>query len=118
MGEQTELQRVIAFRRAIRLHSPAISLVAVPNAGKRGQAAVNQANREGAAWGFPDMLALAPGKIAFLEWKAGRTKPAAHQVEWMNKLHRLGFPCGVFRTSAAAFRFLRQHGFPVGDVHG
>lgn len=117
-SEESEVRRVIAFRRTVRLHAPALSVVAVPNAANRGQWAINQAKKEGAAWGFPDLMVLAPGKVAFIEFKAGRTKPAAHQVEWLNKLHRLGFPCGVFRTSVGAMRFLREHDFPVGDQHG
>ena len=112
-----ELGRVVLFRQLVRKAAPNIMLVAIPNA-RRGQWAKNQARREGAVWGAPDMLALAPGKIAFLEWKAGDGKPAAHQIAVLNRLHRMGFPVGVFRQPETALRWLRDQGFPfVGANH-
>jgi len=107
-----ELARQSAFRSQAKRKCPAVKLVAVPNAAQRGQGARNRARSEGAAWGFPDIMALAPGRIAFLEFKAGTTNPEAHQIEWLNRLVTMGFPCGVFRQPDSALAFLRRHGFP------
>ena len=111
----SELERVSAFRRAMRQRAPLCRVVAVPNAGARGQKALNQAKREGAAWGFPDLMVLHAGRVAFIEMKNGKGKPADHQVEWLNYLQEAGFPCGVFRTARAACNFLASAGFPIDD---
>jgi len=110
-GPASELERQVSFRQQCRIHLPHVMLAAIPNASKRGQKALNQARSEGALWGMPDMLAMAPRKIAFLEFKAGRTDPAPHQIEVMNRLARLGFAVGVFRTADSAIAFLRREGF-------
>jgi hypothetical protein len=90
-----------------------VSLVAVPNAAKRSQWAAQRAKREGLATGFPDMMALAPGgKAAFLEFKAPKGVLSDNQGDWLDRLHGMGFPCGVFRDADAAVEFLRSNGFP------
>jgi hypothetical protein len=108
----SEIQIQTLFRSRCRIQCPAVSIVAVPNGGKRGQKALNQARREGAAWGFPDVMALAPGKVAFLEFKAEKGKLSENQGEWQERLDRMGFPVGVFRDPDAALAFLRANGFP------
>jgi hypothetical protein len=108
----SELEIQTLFRSRARIQCPAVAIVAVPNAAKRGQRAMNQARREGAAWGFPDLIALAPGKIAFLEMKAEKGLLSERQSEWQDRLHRMGFPCGVFRDPDDALAFLRRNGFP------
>lgn len=108
----SELAIQTLFRSRCRIQCPQVSIVAIPNGGKRGQKALNQARREGAAWGFPDVMALAPGKVAFLEFKAEKGTLSANQEDWLDRLHTLGFPCGVFRDADKALAFLREHGFP------
>jgi hypothetical protein len=116
----SEIQRVAMFRQLMRMASPQTMIVGIPNAGKRGQWALNQARKEGLYAGFPDLQCMAPSRIgkppliAFLEWKDARSKPASHQVDCLNRLHRMGFPCGVFRQAETAVAFLRRNGFPVG----
>jgi hypothetical protein len=114
-----ETARVQAFRKALRKVAPLLEVVAIPNAGARSQWAVNQAKREGARWGFPDLMVIGPSpKIAFLEFKAGKTAPADHQIVWLNRLVGLGYPGGVFRTSGAAIEWLRANGFPFHNQTG
>ena len=113
----SELARVKTFRGAMRVHAPLCRVVAIPNAAARGQKALNQARAEGAAWGFPDLMVLHAGRIAFLEFKAGKTDPKTHQVDWMNWLIAANFPCGVFRTADAALCWLESLGFPVETRH-
>lgn len=108
----TELQIVTLFRSRMRIMAPGVSIIGVPNAAKRSQWAARQALREGMAKGFPDLIALAPGKIAFLEMKAAKGRLSIDQEEWLERLSEMGFPCGVFRDPDDALRFLREHGFP------
>ena len=107
----SELERQVQFRAEMRLLMPRVMLAAIPNAGKRGLAAQRQVKREGILAGLPDMIALAPRKIAFIEFKSGRTMPSQAQIDCMNRLTRMGFACGVFRTSESAIAFLRREGF-------
>lgn len=101
------------FRSRCKMMCPAVSLVAIPNAGKRSQWAAQQVKREGLAKGFPDIMALAPGGlIAFLEMKAPKGRLSEDQSEWQERLERMGFPCGVFRDADDAVRFLYENGFP------
>lgn len=108
----SEIKIVTLFRSRCRILCPRVCLVAVPNAAKRTQWAAAQAKREGMATGFPDIMALAPGKIAFLEFKSARGKVSDAQGEWLDRLHAMGFPCGIFREADAALEFLRDNGFP------
>jgi hypothetical protein len=109
---RSELAIQTLFRSRARIQCPAVSIVAVPNAAKRGPAAVRQALREGMAAGFPDVMALAPGKVAFLEFKAKSGRLSANQAEWIQRLRRMGFPSGVFDEPDEAIAFLRWWGFP------
>lgn len=110
---RSELDIVTLFRSRARIHCPAVKVVAIPNAAKRGQKAMNRARREGAAWGFPDMMAIAPGRVAFLEFKREHGgKVSDGQGDWLALLASYGFACGVFNDADAALDFLRFHGFP------
>ena len=106
------------FRSRARIMCPAVRLVAVPNGGKRSQWAAGQAKREGLAKGFPDLIALAPGKVAFLEMKSAKGVVSVEQGEWIDQLHGMGFPVGVFRDADDAIEFLRGQGFPFVDRVG
>lgn len=110
---QSELAIQTLFRSRARIRCPAVTLVAIPNAGKRGQKALNQARREGAAWGFPDMMALWPGPgIAFIEFKAEKGRLNDNQEEWLDRLSALGIPATVSRDPDHALEFLRRVGAP------
>ena len=111
-SQQSELAIVTLFRSRCRILCPGVCLVAIPNAAKRTQWAAQRAKREGLATGFPDMMALAPGKIAFLEFKSSDGRLSDNQSEWIERLISMGFPCGVFRDADKAVEFLREHGFP------
>lgn len=109
----SELQIQAGLRSRCRNWAPAISLVAVPNAGKRGQRALNQALKEGLAIGFPDLIALAPGGlVAFIEVKRADGKTTPRQDDWHEALRRWGFACAVIRSIDEGEAFLRAQGFP------
>lgn len=107
-----ELDIQTLFRSKVKNQCAGVSIVAIPNAAKRGQKAMNQARREGAAWGFPDVMALAPGKIAFIEFKSAKGQASDKQDEWHIRLNNMGFPCKLFRDADSALDFLREQGFP------
>ena len=109
----SELAIQAGLRARCRNWAPAIKLVAIPNAAKRGQKALNQAMREGMAIGFPDLIALAPnGKVAFIEVKAAKGVVSDRQADWHDNLRRWGFACAVIRSVDEGEDFLRECGFP------
>jgi hypothetical protein len=113
MAERSELDIQGLFRSSARMQCPAVSIVAVLNAGRRGQKAMNQARREGAAWGFPDVACLAPGgRAAFIEFKRSDGKLSDSQAEWIERLREMGFPATVARDPDDALAWLRAQGFP------
>lgn len=116
-GGQSEIAVVTLFRSRARIICPGVAIVAVPNAAKRSQWAAAQAKREGLAKGFPDIMCLAPGRVAFLEFKGADGRASLDQIEWLARLKDMGFPCGLFRDPDAALQFLRDNGFPfIGKI--
>lgn len=115
MTGRSELQIVTRFRSRARIRCPEVSVVGIPNAAKRGQRAMNQARREGAAWGFPDVMCLWPGGgVAFIEFKreqGGRL--SLNQMEWIQRLTAMGHRAIVSSDPDHALEFLRQCGAPV-----
>lgn len=110
---RSEIEIQTLFRSRARMRCPAVKVVAIPNAAARGQKGLNQARREGAAWGFPDVMCLWPGGgIAFVEFKAAKGKVAEHQAEWLDRLSADGFPATVSRDPDHALEFLRAAGAP------
>lgn len=113
----SEIVIVTQLRARARILCPGVHIVAVPNAAKRTVWAARRAKREGMATGFPDLMAIAPGKIAFLEMKTANGRVSVSQGEWLDRLHAMGFPCGVFRDADSAIAFLQREGFPfIGSI--
>lgn len=114
--KRTELAVQIAFRNRMRIMAPAVMLVAIPNEGKRSSWEAIKRNREGLYPGFPDMMALWDGKVAFLEFKTGSGTLSDAQIDCLNGLVRRNFVVGVFRHEDTAVEWLRDHGAPfVGE---
>ena len=104
----SEVERQARFIKEAR--KAGFKPVAIVNGALRGMKALNRAKREGAWWGFPDLAVLGPDRfVALVEFKNGKSMPAAHQVGCMNTLHRLGFPVAVFRTPERAMAWLIAH---------
>ena len=110
-GSEIAIQTL--FRNRCRMLCPRVQLVAVPNGTYIASlAGRSRAQREGLSAGFPDLMAIASGKIAFLEFKAKRGRLSESQTEWLDRLAAFGFPVGVFRHPDTAIEFLRVAGFP------
>lgn len=112
MAERSELAIQTLFRSRARIQCPAVRIVANLNGGKRGQKAMNQVRREGAAWGFPDVTCMAEGRTAYIEFKTSKGKLSNNQADWLDWLSANGFPATVARDPDDALRFLRENGFP------
>lgn len=112
-GMTSELAIQTLFRSRARIHCPAVQIVAVPNAGKRGAGAARQAKREGMQKGFPDVLCLWAGPgIAAIEFKSDKGKLSLDQIEWLMRLKDMGIPAIVSRDPDHALEFLRECGAP------
>lgn len=111
-GGRSEIAIQTLFRSRAHMRCPAVRVVAIPNGEKRGQKSLNRAMREGLAIGFPDVMCIAPGKIAFIEFKAEKGVVSDRQKGWLEQLNALGFPAVVARCPDAALRFLQANGFP------
>lgn len=107
--EQDELTIQVSFRRKMRDLAPAVKLVAIPNAGRRSSWEQIKRAKEGLTSGFPDLMALHQGRVAFIEFKAGTGSIDMKQIDQMNWLWRNAFPVGAFRSVETAVAFLREH---------
>jgi hypothetical protein len=93
--------------------APRIIAWAVPSGGKRSQWQAMRARGEGMRPGVPDLTLIWPGGCAFVEFKSGTGAPDMNQKEMLNRLHRAGHHCGVFRTSGALLEKLKEWGAPL-----
>ncbi len=119
MADQSEIAIQTLFRSRCRIMCPGVSIVAVPNAGKRSQWEAQRVKREGLATGFPDILCFWKGPgVAAIEFKAAAGKLSDNQAEWLDRLHGMGIPCTVSRDADHAVEFLRSAGAPFVDRVG
>lgn len=113
----TEADLAQALRKRLYYTAPTVSLIAVPNGGKRTVWAARQAKKEGMATGFPDLVCLAPGGlVAFIELKLPKGRVNENQAEWNERLNGMGFPAAIIRSVDDGVAFLRGVGFPVREA--
>ena len=118
----TEIARAVQFRRIVRTLAPGILVYANGNAGHRNPL---QASREGIMAGVSDYTACwqpsshrhDPG-VAWVELKgydrSGRPgRLSQSQIDFGNRLTRLGHQVGCFFDPLRAVAWLRQCGAPV-----
>ena len=109
-----EIDIQAGFRNRLRYVAPAVSMVAIPNAGKRSQWAAAQAKKEGLATGFPDCMCIWPDAgVCFIEFKSAAGRLSDNQVEWIGRLDARGHKVTVARSVEEALAFLRACGAPV-----
>lgn len=109
-----EIDRQVALFRDMRMLAPEVLGFAIPNAGKRNP---SKARREGILAGVFDTEWRWRGGSAFVELKGysadGRPgRLSQEQIDFGNRLHRMGHPVGCFFTPALAVQFLRDAGAP------
>lgn len=109
-----EIDIQAGFRNRLRYVAPTVSMVAIPNAGKRTRWAAAQAKKEGMATGFPDCMCIWPGAgVCFIEFKTPKGRLSDNQVEWIGRLDDRGHKVCIARSVDEALDFLRQCGAPV-----
>ena len=107
-GAKDEIGVQVAYRSKLRTLAPRVLLVAIPNAGKRTAWEARERAREGMVKGFPYMLALYEGTTLGLECKSVTGQPSDNQLDTLGRMHRLGFPVGIFRSAESALDWTRQ----------
>lgn len=109
-----EIDIQAGFKSRLRYVAPAVSLVAIPNAGKRSQWAAMQVKKEGMATGFPDCMCIwEGGGVCFIEFKTPKGRLSDNQAEWIERLGARGHKVAVVRSIDEALAFLRDCGAPV-----
>lgn len=84
----------------------------IPNGGKRNVAEAAHLKRLGVRAGVPDLcIPVARGRYhsLYVEMKAGRGKPTEKQVEWIERLGRLGHCAIVCNGSEQAIDDIRRY---------
>lgn len=86
--------------------------VAIPNGSRDTDWQRLRKWKEGALAGMTDLMLLWSGGTFFAEMKAGKGRVDPKQVDVLNRLHRLGFSCGVYRKPSTLIAHLRGAGAP------
>src|SRR3546814_15500461 len=104
LADRSEVSIQSLFRSRARILCPSVSIVAVPNAGKRSRWAAAQVKREGLATGFPDVICLfshgtdkanAVPVSAYTEFKQATGRLSENPKGGIDRLERMGFPVTV-----------------------
>ena len=115
----SEIARAVDFQRIIRMTGPTVSMFANANCGRRNP---RQALREGIKAGvFDYTLAWDGGGICFVELKgyekSGRAgKLSQSQIDWGNRMHRMGHKVAAFFDPIEAAKFVSSCGAPVREI--
>lgn len=111
-----EIRRQRALINELAMIAPTVFVFAVPNAGKRNP---RKAKQEGIMGGVFDLVLCWGGRhVAWVEMKgytaAGRPgKLSQPQIDWGNRMARLGHDVAMFFTPAACVEWLRGIGCPM-----
>lgn len=113
-GAASELDRQGAWVAFIHRYACRVLVYAVRNGAHiASTSGRNKAKREGLYTGFPDTGANWDGGLAYLEWKDGRGDPSDAQIDCLNRLVAMGYPCAIVRTLETANRWLIEQGCPI-----
>jgi hypothetical protein len=106
---EAQVQRAIIDR----LRFAGVLCVAVPNEGRRSAREGARLKGNGLRPGFPDLICMQRGLVAFLEVKAEKGRVSDAQAEFHRELERQGMSVAVVRSQDEACEFLRGEGFDV-----
>jgi hypothetical protein len=116
-----EFNRQILFLGRLKTLAPAVTAIAIPNAGKGSDWERIRRWREGACAGALDLLITwaptRPGDrgVFFAEFKNGEKPPTRVQRDRLNEHYRQGHGCGVYRNADTLLNHLRAAGAPFID---
>lgn len=113
----SEIDRQVAFFRIMHFAAPSVLCYAVPNAGKRNPM---KARKEGIMGGVFDIACHWEGGEAYPEMKGYDKRGQAgkllrSQIDWGNRMTRLGKHVGCFFDPVKAVQWLRSVGAPVAE---
>lgn len=108
----SELRRQTLFLSRAAARCPGVDVLAIPNAGKRSDWERIQRWREGARAGALDLVLTWPGGVFFAEMKDGKGMPTRAQRDRLNRYHRQGHHCGVYRNADTLLEHLQRAGAP------
>lgn len=112
---RSEIARQVTLFSTMRMAAPSVLGFAIPNAGKRNP---TLARKEGIMGGAFDTEWHWDAGAAWIELKGydsrGRAGTLSQaQIDWGNRMHRLGKPVACFFDPIAAVRWLASLGAPV-----
>lgn len=108
-----EGKRQEAFCNWMRVHAPAVRIVASANGYLRTDWQRTKAKREGMDAGASDLAIFWNHGCFFAEFKDGQAMPAQAQIRWLNWMQAAGFRVGVFRNRVTLIRALVEAGAPI-----
>jgi hypothetical protein len=106
---EAQIQRAIVDR----LRWLGVLAVAVPNEGKRTAVTGRALKGNGLRPGFPDLICMQAGRVAFLEVKAPAGVVSGPQAAMHAELERQGMRVAVVRSQEEAVASLKRWGFVV-----
>jgi hypothetical protein len=115
-GLSSEIERQTTFLSMLRITAPSVMAWAVPNGHNRGLKDRAKAKKEGLKAGVPDLTLVWNHGVAFFEFKDGKGKPDANQVDLLNYLQDAGHRCAIVRTPEFALQMLAHWGAPVRTI--
>jgi hypothetical protein len=115
-GLSSEIERQTTFLSMLRIAAPSVMAWAVPNGHNRGLKDRAKAKKEGLKAGVPDLTLVWNHGVAFFEFKDGKGKPDANQVDLLNYLQDAGHRCAIVRTPEFALQMLAYWGAPVRPI--
>lgn len=86
---ESDIQRECV--RLFRLFYPKCMIFSVPNGGSRNAREAAILNAEGVLPGVSDLIAIAQGRILFVEMKAPNGRQSMHQKHFQERIEQLGF---------------------------
>lgn len=116
LKKMAEVQRQAQFRNLMTALAPHVMVFANANAGKRNPI---QAKREGITAGVFDLtICWDPKRMAMVEFKGfdarGKAgKLSRSQIDFGNRMHRMGHDVACFFDPFGAIGWLRRSGCPI-----
>lgn len=94
LESQAQQQMVQWFR----LEYPTYIIAAIPNGGRRNAIEAKIMKGEGVLAGFSDLIIIADKNVLFVEVKTAKGKQTEKQIQFQEKVQRLGFQYSICRS--------------------
>lgn len=91
-----------------RLEYPTYIIAAIPNGGRRNAIEAKIMKGEGVLAGFSDLIIIADKNVLFVEVKTAKGKQTEKQIQFQNKVQKLGFQYPVCRSLSEFMRTINK----------